>query len=289
MQFGVKYTLTGPRGDIATFNDQSDPNNVGTIAELTGLDSPDIRENAQDNVEMDGGIHGNFWSGRRPITISGLMHGHATATERNNRWERLKRAGLALRGNSVLAWQWEGQVPQSIAVRANQPMRETGAWNKQFQLALVAADPRIYSQTLHNDEVTAVAAADLSGRSYDLVYDKDYGPATPNGQLLITNAGNWDTFPVYTITGPGLNPSLYNLTTGMVLKFGYNLDVGETLVIDSLNRTILLNGNADRYYSLDFASAVWTGLAPDVNDIRIAFNTFSTGAKLRVDWRDAWL
>jgi len=78
-EMGIKYELTGPDGTVAVFNDASDSKNVGTLTALTGLDSPEIRENAQDLVESDGGVHGAFYFGRRPVTMTGLVHGHSSA------------------------------------------------------------------------------------------------------------------------------------------------------------------------------------------------------------------
>jgi len=100
-QFGVKYTLTGPDGTVVTFNDFSDPNNVGTLTDISGFDSPEVRESADDLVEMDGGIHGSFFYGRRPITLSGLIHEHADAADRNMRMARLMQATNAMRDDVV--------------------------------------------------------------------------------------------------------------------------------------------------------------------------------------------
>src|SRR5687767_14064650 len=97
-QVGCKYTLTGPDGTIASFNDPNDANYVGVLSEVTGLDSPEVRESAEDLVQADGGWHGNFWFGRRPITLSGIVYGHADHLTRDTRLDRLRQASSALRG-----------------------------------------------------------------------------------------------------------------------------------------------------------------------------------------------
>ena len=103
--FEALYKLTSADGlSIASFNNPTDPFYVGALTEVTGLDSADVRESANDLTEADGGDHGNFYFGRRPITMTGLVFGHASVTEREQRLDRARRASLALRGDSSLTW-----------------------------------------------------------------------------------------------------------------------------------------------------------------------------------------
>lgn len=288
-EFGAKYVLTGPDGTIAAFNDQADPNYVGMLTEITGLDSPDLRESADDLVQMDGGIHGDFFHGRRPVTMTGLILNPPSAAERNVRMTKLAQAANALRGDATLAWTPSGSVSQYLSLRKQQPTRFTGGWQKQFQLALVAADPRIYSSTLNTQTVTASTGGAAGGIGFDLGFDWNFGPATVTGQMFVENQGNAETFPVYTITGPGTNPVVYNARTGKNIVLFTTLNAGETLVIDSLNRTVLFNGITSKYSAVDVLSTQWGGLVRGVNDIRIGFFSYTAPASLRVAWRHAWL
>lgn len=74
-QYGVKYVLTGMQGDgvRVVFNDPADADYVGVLTNISGLDSPDLRESADDLIGDDGGIHGNFYHGRRPIVLEGMI------------------------------------------------------------------------------------------------------------------------------------------------------------------------------------------------------------------------
>lgn len=290
-QYGVKYTLTGPDGTIVTFNDDTDPNNVGMLTEITGFDSPDVRENADDLVQMDGGIHGDFFYGRRPITMTGKItsFGGSTAT-RNMLMTRLMQATNAMRGDAILQWTPDGSVQQQfIGLRRQQPLRITEAWIKQFQISMVAADPRVYSSILHQQSVTSDATGTSGGFGFNLAFPISFGAATVTGQTFVENQGNAETYPVYTITGPGTNPTVYNATTGKSLAFIYSLNAGESLTVDTLNRTVLLNNTTSRYSALDFINSSWGGLVPGINDVRLQFFSSGTGASIRVDWRDAWL
>jgi hypothetical protein len=88
----------------AVFNDPFDPNYAGMLTEVSGLDSPDVRESAEDLVEGDGGVHGNFYFGRRPITLNGRIFGHQTARERDIRLDYVRNATLAMRSDAILSW-----------------------------------------------------------------------------------------------------------------------------------------------------------------------------------------
>jgi hypothetical protein len=289
-QFGVKYTLTGPDGTVVTFNDPSDANNIGVLSEITGFDSPEVIESADNLVQMDGGIHGDFFYGRRPITMSGKIIGFADTTARNMNMTKLMQATNAMRSNATLTWTPDGGgAQQFVALRRQQPLKISGAWVKDFQISLVAADPRVYSATLHSQTVNASGTGGSGGFSFPMTFNLGFGAAVVTGQTFVTNSGSTESWPIYTITGPGTNPSIYNATTNKTLAFIYSLNAGETLVVDTLNRTVFLNGTASRYSALDFTNSKWGGLVPGVNDVRLQFFSFGTGASIRVDWRDAWI
>jgi len=149
VEWGAKYTLTGPDGTIVVFNDSADPNFVGVLSpESSGLDSPDVREDAQDRTEDDGGIHGNFYYGRRPVVLQGTIIA-STETVRAERIEKLMRATNAMRGNATLKWKPTGAVEEvELQLRRQQPLRITKGFVKDFQAAMVSADPRIYGTTI---------------------------------------------------------------------------------------------------------------------------------------------
>lgn len=147
-QLSTKYTLTGPDGTVATFNDPADPNFVGSITEATGLDSPEVRENAENITGMDGGIHGNFYHGRRPITLSGSIYNVKSNEERNIKITKLTQASNAMREDATLEWTPDGGERQFVKLRRQQALRITGGWAKNFQVLFVAADPRIYGTGL---------------------------------------------------------------------------------------------------------------------------------------------
>lgn len=208
VQTSTKYTLTGPDGTIATFNEPADPNFVGYLTETTGLDSPEVRESAENTAGLDGGIHGNFLYGRRPITLAGSIINVISATDRNAKITKLQQASNAMREDAVLSWTPDGGEASFINVRRAQPLRVTGGWNKDFQLLLVSADPRVYAKAL------TVATAALGATVGTATGSSPTGMFT----VLATKSGNTSTLyvankasntvSVFSITGTGE----YNLT-----------------------------------------------------------------------------
>lgn len=102
---GATYVLSNPANGVkAVFNDLTDPSNVGMITDISGLDSPEVRESAEDLVQADGGTHGYFYFSRRPIVISANVFGHASVAARNLKVDLADRAAQLLRVDGTLSW-----------------------------------------------------------------------------------------------------------------------------------------------------------------------------------------
>ncbi len=113
--FEAIYKLTSNSSVSAVFNDPLDPEYVGALTEVTGLDSPEIRESAFDLTEADGGQHGYFYFGRRPVVLSGTVFGHTSVAERTARLDRARRASQGMLGNAALTWKPRVRLENLIA------------------------------------------------------------------------------------------------------------------------------------------------------------------------------
>lgn len=288
-QFGVTFILVGPDGTRAVFNNTTDADYVGMLTDVTGLDNPEVRESADNIVEGDGGVHGSFYYGRRPITLEGMIVNPTSPTNRNQKMTQLMRACNAMRSDALLTWTPTGGVQQAILVRKQQPLRISGTWQKTFQLSLVAADPRIYAYNPNTANVNAASVGTEPGVGFDLAFDMFFPTGTVLGQLFVSNNGNAVTYPVLTVEGPVTNPSITNVTTGETIALTYTLTAGESLVIDTLNHTVLLNNTTSRYGAVDFQNTQWWGLNPGTNELQFLSIASASPAQLVVTWRDAWL
>jgi hypothetical protein len=93
-------------------------------------------------------------------------------------------------------------------------------------------------------------------------------------QANVTNTGDEDAWPVWTITGPGASPRIINNTTEKGFSLAtYTLAAMETVTVDTrptgaTRKTVTSSENGDLYRLLDAGSALWP-LVPGANSISI--------------------
>ena len=230
-QWSVTYELVAPDGSRAVFNDDTDPDYVG-MATWSGLDDSEVREVADDRTEADGGVHGNFWRGRRPV-VGKIEIAPASTTDANTRYDKMMRAANCVRGDSILTWTPDGSAEQFLRVRKSGPVRraEDSAWLRKYTLPLVSADSYKYSTELHRIDETDPTVA--------------------------TNAGSAESPPVIVVEGPADAVSLTNTTSGKSLTVNSALSSGETLSLDFGARTVLKNGVTNVYDVIDGVPEWW--------------------------------
>lgn len=182
-QYGVPYTLTGPDGAIAVFNDSTSPYYAGILVpdECSGLDGAEVRENMADRTEQDGAIQGDQFFGKRPVVLTGVIPA-TTTVERNEMEARIKRACNAMRADATLTWTPDGgeQMFTKLRKQTRSPMI-SGGWLKKFQIAMVAADPRLYSTVLTSASVEPSGLVETN-------YATNPSSETTNN---LGNAGGW--------------------------------------------------------------------------------------------------
>jgi hypothetical protein len=133
------------------------------------------------------------------------------------------------------------------------------------------------------------------GREYDLEFDREYLPIPPIGGFFAFNAGNAPAHWRATIGASATDPVL--TVRDKQLDFSRNggvaLITGQTLVIDTQERTILLNNdpNESRYDRVNFEDWVWDDLLmqPGSNLFRLQGSAFDSSTSLEVCWRDTYL
>jgi hypothetical protein len=293
VEVGIPYEFEGPDGTRVVVNDPSDPDFVGYLVGdggISGLDGADVRENAADIVEGDGGIHDNFYASRRSVVFSGIISPEPDMEAVNRRVNALLRATNALREDGIVRWQETGEdFLRRLTWRRQQKPAITGRRPKAFQIALVSADYRIFSDEEHSLSVLGTAGEE-NGVGFNLAFDLSFGGGGVVGQLLVENAGDAETPPRLKVSGPVTNPIISNVTTGEEIRLLYTLAEGEYLEIDTRpdDVSVLLNGATDRYSALDFVNSDIWQLAPGVNDIRLQASSIAAPATLVVNWRDAW-
>ena len=109
---------------------------------------------------------------------------------------------------------------------------------------------------------------------------------SPTDPLVLTNAGNANAYPTFTITGPGTDFTISNSTTGHSFTVSETLLAGESIIIDPWKKEITKSGSN----ILGSFSGSWIYLQAGVNTI--TFSTLSgstTDTQLRTVFKDTYL
>lgn len=164
----------------------------------------------------------------------------------------------------------------------------------EYHVALNFEDPNYYSygENAEGEETYGQSAkvilynAVTGGFPYDkkgLIWDargaicnqRLGGTTTLNIQSINT------VFPVWTVEGLADNPRLENLTTGGSIQYNGRVAVGQTLIIDMLNQTAMLNGTN----VLQYISGEWFNFVRGINRVNyITDNDNATDS--RVEWQE---
>lgn len=118
---------------------------------------------------------------------------------------------------------------------------------------------------------------------------------TFGGAVNVTNNGDQDARPVWTLTGPFTNATLVNNTTGKSLTLtGVNILTGHFLVIDTRltnqsasGGTIKDDTGASRFSALGATSSLWS-LVPGVNSFTITLTGTTGATAVQLDFKQAY-
>jgi hypothetical protein len=300
-QHGIPYRLTGPDGTVVVFNDPTDPDFIGYLDAdngITGLlDSPDVREGYFDKPEAHGGVQTRNLYSRRVGTLQGVILPEPNWLTYNQRESSLKRASRGLEGSapSILTWTPDGRDTMMMRLYRQGKIAISGRRPKNFVVPLSSPDAFLVSAALNSQGVSLEEESGDAGFSSPI--KSPLGTVyKATAHVAIINAGDAEAWPEFIIKGPIINPLVVNDTTGLKWQLTCNLGAGESLYINSFNRTVLLKSteettalvNRYSYFAANFSTNTWWPLEPGANDVRVLPTPFVSGAAATVLWRDSW-
>ena len=231
----IPYTFVGPTGVRAVLNDPTDPDFCGYLdgeEALTGIDSPEVRDSFAEYAEKEGALAGTNWRGRRPITMSGRVI-PTSAANRNLKLGKLEAATAAFASDGTLSWTPSGGEPVFLKFRRQLPFRTKGGFNKEFQIGLVANDPRIFTTR------AMTVYTETNGNSVNQDFRRFTwsagSPTTVATRSLYLPPGTWKvTIPVKRSAGTGTIAAALSNSTGtstpMTVSAGNWQSLAQTLV-----------------------------------------------------------
>lgn len=106
----------------------------------------------------------------------------------------------------------------------------------------------------------------------------------------LDNGGDVETWPVWTIVGPGSEIVLRNLTTGKALTLDHTLADGESVTIDTRpgSKTVLDQDGVSRFSSLTASSSLWP-LERGSNSIRVEVTGATAATAVTVAFKKRYL
>lgn len=276
-------------GVVITFG-VADENRVGwRYTSLSGWDSADADEGAQNRTGADGMWDAdNFFSGRQ-VGLEGFIHAPSAAAL-DEAMEQLEQA-LPLRGRRVTFTVNETTPKQVSARRSGRPMMsKLTDVVAQFSIALLAVDPRKYGVDIQS--AAGSLGAPGGGVSFPMALPLVLPGREPGGEFFtVTNAGKYETPPLIRIVGPGRNLGIANLSTGQSLSYPFDLLDGDELVIDTNAGAAQLNGTA---YRAPAPGSTVTGrflLPPGTSHMQFLGSRTDAAVTplLTMTWRPAWM
>lgn len=290
-RLNTEYTLVSAYGQ-AVLNRDTSPYFGGVSTEVTGLDSPEVRESAEDKPQAHGGIHGNFYQGRRPFTFTVRVFNASSVAQRDARIDRLRRAtkvygpgdgagtyltddgatvnvntgapaGLVL-NDGLCVWTYDDQG-MVVPFRRQQPVRVSGPWVKEVQVPLVSA----FNEILSTDVRSITANSGVASATCE-------------------NVGDEAAHPIIRVTGPTTGTTIVtHQQTGLKVQMlgTFGLVAGQWADIDTRNHTVTRDNGADLTGYIDFANSTW----PKIRPVGV-LNTFllSGGGSVTIYWRHGW-
>jgi hypothetical protein len=268
------------------------------IISIDGLDTPDFR--VDDTVKM--GDHGDFlfanYADKRVITTTADAIGVPATGDFENVISGL-RAAVGVPQPDYIRYRYK-KLGEPTRVAFVKPTRgpkylvdvNYNIGNAQWASEMQAGDPRIYDDVLQ--ALTTNPEVDF-GFTFSVSFSIDFLGGT-TGTVNCLNTGSVEAPWLARIAGPATDIAITHLSLGRRIRVITTLGVGDYLEIDSLARTIMLNGQASRYGSMDPTSQ-WFGLLPvqissstvPGNPLLFQASGTSGSTNCTVIWRSAWM
>ena len=107
--------------------------------------------------------------------------------------------------------------------------------------------------------------------------------------FTVQNNGQAETWPIWTITGPGTNPTLTNNTTGDVLQLNITLTGTQTLTIDTRpnNVQVVREDGSNQWSAIQDTSQLWS-LAVGANNVSLSMTGTSTTSQLQLQYKQRY-
>ena len=278
---------------IDTLQIHSNTKDFGYLVQIPiqGLEAPSYRLSSYQKPGEHGAFVSNLLYGDRRITLEGLIFANSLSAY------ELKRRGLeeilSVKRDSngvpipkLLKFKTQDDKSLQVNVHpASKPKIDiTNLTNGRFLIDLIAEDYVLEDQSSSSTSLTPPTGG---GIIYAVIYPVTYASATGGSETIVNN-GNAESWPILTLDGPLTNPRVFSQTLDREMVLNMNLALGDQVIIDMKNKTIIQGGITNRLNKKTDESK-WWWLDPGSN--QIIFSTTSSGdtGSCKIAYRDAYV
>lgn len=261
-----------------------------SLVEVEGLLSlPDVVAANHAQLRRHGLFAGDPFLRSRAVRVTMEIYDPIASTF-SNLVDALTDATTPIRAESALKFKLPGVFGGGELQVIGRPVRRQLPVDLEFLyqkpiavLEFECTSPLITSTT--NTETSVELPTTDGGLTFDATFDVTFGVASVGGDATLVNSGNFDADLTFTFNGPVNKPRLTLDSSGDFLEFDVNLTAGQTLVVDTAARTVLLNGTANRYHTL---SGTWWTLPPGSETVSFSAAAFDTGT-VDISFASTWI
>jgi hypothetical protein len=261
-----------------------------------GFDMPEFRTSITPRPQEHGDFHlgPDFLSGRYINMTIGMADTYGSATYQP-RIDALKRAMRPRDDDIALRWRYNNAEIRRLYCRPFRPpvfsLDESAYMGVLYaHMQFHCADPRIYTDAEYLSTLTP--GTTIGGLGFPHGFPFGFGSTIP-GEGTVSNFGTTGTYPYGRITaiGGGITGwRLDNISTGRNWSMTTPLAAGEFIDFDFKNKSVMLNGTANRNMQVDRPGSEWWAVEPGDNLVSFRVTALSGGsASLDLRTRSAWL
>lgn len=273
---------------ISSLNIRSTTFNTGSnffITELPGLEMPPMRVVNYNLAGEHFGLYVSAFYGKRRFSIKGWVVGTSQSDFQTQR-DQLQRDLDITSGEipiNITLVNGRQLTINAILIALDFSPKPGELTATQFNASFDASFPFLVSQTENSQNINLATGG--GGKVPPDTMPMALAPDSGGANFIINN-GNAPYYPFTRITGPVLNPSLRNNTSGKVVRFAVNLAAGEYIDIDFKRKTIFDNQGRNQYSS---KSGDWWFLQPGTSEIRFLADSYDASAVANIKFRDSFL